>query len=318
MISRIVKIRFSGSVHFGEGLLESSGQSICADTLFSAICHEIILSGDENRLHDFITETRDGSFRISDAFPFIADECYIPKPTIGVHSLADNDISDSSVKKQFKKLRFLPISALQMYLRGDLSAYQCMEYNRAFQSLGNTFLNANVKLPANPETDSEPYFIGGFQFKPECGLWFILCAESNTLMDQYLSIISSLGYSGIGGKRSYGYGRFNVDSEEIPDSLADLLTFDQDDRLMTLSVCLPTESELEKVTPTASYMLIRRSGFTASETYADKPQKKNDLYMFTAGSCFSEGFNGDLYDVSVHGNHPVYRYGYPLFIRLPK
>lgn len=318
MISRIVKMHFSGSVHFGEGLLESSGESICADTLFSAICHEVLLSGDENSFHDFITETRKGSFRISDAFPFIKTECYIPKPVIGIQGTAESDVNDSSVKKQLKKLRYLPVSAFQTYLQGDLTAKQCQEFNRSFQSLGNAFLNAKVKTPANPDEDSEPYFVGGFRFQPDCGLWFILCAENNTLMEQYLSVISSLGYSGIGGKRSSGYGRFHIDSEEIPDSLKGLLNFDQNDRLMTLSVCLPTETELEKVTPAASYMLIRRSGFTVSDTYADKPQKKNDLYMFTAGSCFSSEFGGDLYDVSVNGNHPVYRYGFPLFIRLPK
>ena len=140
MISRIVKMSFSGSVHFGEGLLETSGQSICADTLFSAICHEILLISDESKLLDFISETKKGALRISDAFPFIGTEYYIPKPVIGIRGDAVVAVSDSSEKKQYKKLRFLPLYALHSYLLGKLSTDQCAQINKSFEAFGNVFL----------------------------------------------------------------------------------------------------------------------------------------------------------------------------------
>lgn len=316
MIRRIIRMQFTGPVHFGEGLLESSGYSICADTLFSAICHEVLLTEGEAGLQALIGETENGLFRISDAFPFIGNECCIPKPAIAVRGRTESESADSTVKKQFKKLRYLPAPALQTYLRGELSAEQCAEYNRAIQSIGTAFLQTNVKAAENPEQDSEPYYVGGFQFTPDCGLWFLLCAENDTLMKRYLSVITSLGYSGIGGKRTSGFGRFRAGSDDLPDALSDLLSAEQSDRLMTLSVCLPLDAELEQAAQNAGYMLIRRSGFAASETYAANPQKKNDLYMFAAGSCFAAPFSGGLYDVSVNGRHPVYRYGFPLFIHV--
>ena len=61
-------------------------------------------------------------------------------------------------------------------------------------------------------------------------------------------------------------------------------------------------------------MLIKRSGFISSQTYADTFRKKKELYCFKAGSCFSHKFDGDIFDLSEGGNHPVYRYAKPLMM----
>lgn len=51
--------------------------------------------------------------------------------------------------------------------------------------------------------DAEPYHVGGFQFAPNCGVYFLVAGSYDLL-----PLLEQLSYSGIGGKRSSGYGRF--------------------------------------------------------------------------------------------------------------
>ena len=87
---------------------------------------------------------------------------------------------------------------------------------------------------------------------------------------------------------------------------------------MLLSVALPTDSELEKALEGASYLLEKRAGFVApgvnnEAMECEEWQKKRDLYVFSAGSCFKNVFEGNIYDVS-RGGHPVYRYAKAMFL----
>ena len=53
-----------------------------------------------------------------------------------------------------------------------------------------------------------------------------------------------------------------------------------------------------------------------ADQYAEEQRKKKTLYVFDAGSCFENSFEGAVYDVSNGGNHPVYRYAIPMFAGL--
>ena len=66
----------------------------------------------------------------------------------------------------------------------------------------------------------------------------------------------------------------------------------------------------------ASYNLVRRSGYIASSAYADEWKRKKDLFVFAAGSCFEKRFKGNIYDVSIDGRHPVFRYEEALFMEV--
>ena len=87
---------------------------------------------------------------------------------------------------------------------------------------------------------------------------------------------------------------------------------------MSLSISLPRDNEMEAVMQDAYYRIRKRGGFVASETYADEPLKKKDMYMVAAGATFMRKYEGDVYDVSVAGRHSVYRYGKPIFYALPE
>ena len=85
---------------------------------------------------------------------------------------------------------------------------------------------------------------------------------------------------------------------------------------MTLSSCMANDNEIESILDSASYKLIKRSGFVQSNTYSEINVKKHDFYLFDAGSVFKEKFDGDVFDVSIEGSHPVYKYAKPLFVRI--
>ena len=132
-------------------------------------------------------------------------------------------------------------------------------------------------------------------------------------------LIISLSYTGVGGKVSSGYGKFKPEiitpSEDVIKKLENKESYKQ---YMSLSICLPKEEELEKSLDKASYIIVKRSGFIASSSYANTFRKKKDIYMLEAGSVYINEFTGDIYDVSERdkniGTHPVYRYGIPFFM----
>ena len=122
-----------------------------------------------------------------------------------------------------------------------------------------------------------------------------------------------LSYSGLGGKRYSGMGRFDYTVTDVPEIIKKRL-HQKASRYMLLSTALPRENELEEVLYGAEYQLVRRGGFVASENYAEQQMRKKDLYVFAAGSCFEKTFTGNVYDVSSGGSHPVYRYAKGFFM----
>lgn len=312
---QVIKLTFSGTVHFGTGILESGIGSFCADTLFSALCLEALAHEGESGIEALKDAVKSGSLVISDAFPFCGEELYLPKPAIPVQSKQISDDADSSARKQFKKLKYLPVSALDSYLSGTLSPEECRRYTDQTDAVGTPYLQTNVRIYESRSKDPEPYYVGGYRFREGCGLWVLVGAKEPE-SEKVVALFRSLGMTGIGGKISSGFGRFTVKASEPDSIMKRMLEEGTAGTWMTLSICLPNESELERVIENASYSIVKRGGFIASETYAEKAQKKNDMYMLTAGSCFSERVQGDIYDVSAGGSHPVYQYGVPLLLRV--
>lgn len=121
-----------------------------------------------------------------------------------------------------------------------------------------------------------------------------------------------LSLSGIGGKKNSGLGHFRYNTVELPKELNKRLNTKVE--VMTLSVSLPTEDELEDILDDSRYLLVKRSGFIDSYTYSKEQRRKKDIYLFKSGSCFNKMYQGDVYDVSSGGSHPVYKYAKPLFM----
>lgn len=304
----IFKLGFKAPVHFGSGTLSKSVNTIMADTLFSAMYKEAIKLYGEKETDKLRKFALDGDFSISDCMPYFNDTLYVPKPVVIVDG-ADERESNSSMKKKFKKLSYIPVCDLNKYLSGN---YDPSAVNNEMKSLGVSDVSAKVAVKVGE--DSEPYNVGTFKFNTDggYGLYFI-CGGSDEAFDMIYEIMDSLSYTGIGGKISAGYGRFDYTYNDISDDFKKALTGEHK-RYMSLSVSMAeNEEETEKAVDDAYFEIVKRSGFVSSENYADNQLKKRDFYCFKGGSCFKNKFRGSIFDVSDGGRHPVYRYAMPMF-----
>lgn len=302
---RIYKLSFANGVRFGKKSLEDGEFSFHADTLFSALCQEALGQGGEEKLNGFLQRAHAGTVQLSDAFPFIGERYYIPKPFLRIEPKEDQ--GDSNRKKLFKRMKYLPLELLKEYLSGDFP----QEHMEDLDGLGHAAVKTSVALRGKEE--AEPYRVECYYYEEGNGIYFIAGyggAEDQAFLE---GLLEGLSYAGIGGKRFAGLGRFQWSSGEVPALLLNRL--DAGAGLgMLLSVALPKEEELERALGEASYQVIKRSGFVSSTSYAQEYIRKRDLYVFNAGSCFTERFEGDIYDVSSGGSHPVYRYAKPMFM----
>ncbi|OUO91763.1 type III-A CRISPR-associated RAMP protein Csm4 [Gordonibacter sp. An230] len=299
MRTRLVKLSFAAPVHFGAGRL-SDGECACsADTLFSALFIEAL---GQDASEDLLRAVRSGGFLISDAFPWIGDTHYLPKPFAAPASMGGERVEgvDSAAKKAFKKLRYVPWDSYGSYFDGSLDAVEALRALR--EGLGAGGVVSKVNLQREDRDEAEPYHVGGFRFGEDAGLYFLAQGDYG-----FEPLLETLSCSGLGGKRSSGYGRFEyevrdcdgfISCEGIPTGMRVLL-----------SSAAPTADELsDELLRGASCSLVKRSGFVQSQNYAPMPLKKRDFFVFDAGSTFEMAFSGDVFDVSVGGAHPVWRY----------
>lgn len=300
-------LTFPNGIHIGNGKLSASETTIHADTIFSAMCIEALNIGGGKMLSELVAFAKNNQLLISDALPYISDKLYVPKPMYRI-TAKEQEISE---KKEFKKLEYIPYTELDNYMCGELEPTKT---NSEFLKLGlrETYQKVLIKY----DDDNELYSVGTYKFNENCGLYIIIGSESEEQENMTDAIFEALQYSGLGGKRSAGYGRFCCEKRSVP--FENMIGSDAD-LYMTLSVCMASDDELESVLCGASYKMVKRSGFIQSTTYSDNQVKKRDFYMFSTGSVFKKRFNGDIFDVSIKDvsnkdRHSVYRYAKPVLI----
>ncbi|NLZ58999.1 MAG: type III-A CRISPR-associated RAMP protein Csm4 [Corynebacterium sp.] len=306
----IYKLSFHTGLHLGNGKLSDGGTVIHADTMFSALCLETLKTGGSEMLDRLVNLVEEDRFRISDSMPYITDDLYLPKPMIPIKS---SNEGDSVEKKAYKKLKYVPVDRFDSYLEGKLDVQEANDF------FSDKFGEYEVRTMVNleDEEDAMPYSVGIFQFGKDAGLYFILGFRDEE--DRYFvgELMESLSYTGVGGKRSSGLGKFTLKVGKLPQILEQGLTQrEEGQNFMALSICLPEEDRMEEILRGARYAVVKRSGFISSTDYADSYRKKRDLIVFSSGSCFSGRFEGVLSDVSDGGRHPVYSYGKSLLMRI--
>jgi CRISPR-associated protein Csm4 len=309
----LYKLNFPYGVHFGKvGIgLEKTTVNCHCDTLYSAICHEVLKLHGEQGLNEFCDSTKKGEFLLSDLLPYDSQDLYIPKPILYKERNEDVQATDSVMKKRMKKLEFIPISKISEYFNGEVEDVKFS---------ANMVYEKNAISRDGDDKNNGLYSVGVTRFFKDCGLYFVAQIEDDK-KEWFDNIINSLAFSGIGGKRTSGYGQFEIeDCAELEETspieyekdMAKLLT-QKGEHYLTLSAFYPKREEISKL-KNGYYSLIQRQGFVQSASYSDKLLKKIPVTMINAGSCFSQKFEGDIIDVSKSGNHPVYRYGKPIMI----
>lgn len=318
----LFKLQFDTAVHFGSSdsalSLYTSEETLRADTLFSALCHEILAQHGETPLLQLCEEVRQGKFLLSDLMPYHDETFYLPKPIAPSESTEE---VETNLRKKVKKLAWLPVLRFDEYARSlhaghfDPGKKGC----EVCTSFGTHFEQTKAAVPA--QGDARPYQVGLFRFAPDCGLYFIFgCAEERQA-EALEHLLNGLGMTGIGGKVSAGYGKFHVVDTILLNEPFDTqtewlyraLAADHAAQQLLLTTSLPQDTELDSALEVASFQLVRRSGFMASD-HVDTPQKKKTQYFLAAGSVLQHRYQGALYDVSLVESHPAYRYAKPIFM----
>lgn len=332
----LYKLRFTTPLHAGAGdsakSLDSSCMTLCADTLFSALCHTALSAGGGECVGRLCRSAKEGKIRITDTMPYCGEALYIPKPYIKAAAETAEPLSAED-RKAMKKLSHIPVSSLGEFfssLRGA-GCYNAKAHKAVFgRSYITTKNSIGRKEPDGFEENEEnnavkPYSVGLFEFNEGCGLYFIAAFENEQDTDFIGSLVERLGLGGVGGKTSSGYGKFAMADDPytlINDRyttgdekiLIQMLEREEAPLYISLTTSLPLDEELGSALDGAAYGVCRRGGFVLSEHFSDGAVKKKTQYFLSAGSVFKHRYSGGLYEAAAGGNHPVFRYGRPIFL----
>ena len=326
----LYQLKFDSPVHFGcaelGGKLEQMGMEYPADTLFSALCCELAQQGEIGLLEELYAKALRGAIAFSDLFPyqFEQGDChfYLPKPVIAAEAAAMGAKEElqavrqeAALQKKQKKMHYLRASHMKDYMAALTGGRPyAEEYHFGMMALTER-VNCRQDEPL-------PYYVGQFTFQEGTGLYGLLKLEDDRDALRLARLIQSLGESGIGGKRSSGYGKFHLEDDmlsldaagiyEDDGAIYHLLTSTEAAWQMALSATLPGPEEIEAV-KRGDYTLRKRSGFV---TTAAEVTKRDSVYMLAAGSCLRERISGMVCTLPQRKAHPVYRYGKGFFVGL--
>lgn len=305
MSLKLYQMNFKNA-HFGNGYLNKANETFEASRLYSALFLE---AQKMKKSEEFCKITNCENFVISDAFPIINGVPFIPKP-IGFPKVLKKRVSAQQLKKsrqnskKVKKIDYISINKLDDYLNQNIDIEQLYKEQ---MSLSQKVLVGKV--------GDDPYNVEVSFMKVPL---YVIMTESPLVNE----LMFSLQYSGLGGKRGEGYGKFKVKIDDIPSVLTKRLKFSSKGAMseywMALSTCYPQTDELENALNGANYLLEKSSGYAFS-LKEKKNHRKKDLYKFKAGSTFKYLFKGDIFDVRPEGfSHPVYNFSRGLFFRIGK
>ncbi len=297
MSLRLYKLQFRHA-HFGDGLLSDSIANFDASRLYSALFLEALKLDCED---EFLALTQQTDFVLSDAFPYIDGQPYLPKP-IGYPEYEESTLQDlkkvRQETKKVKKLHYLPYQQFSAYLQKKVDIDTLLA-NQSRLS----------KISYVTQKGVDPFQVGVTAFQEA----LYVLADQSALFDL---LMESLQYTGLGGKRSSGFGQFYLETHTVPEDLASHLTIQTNAACMLLTSALPKDAELAGSLEQANYLLKKASGFAYSDSSGEL-LRKQDLYKFKAGSTFKKSFTGEIRDIRPDEfPHSVWHFAKGLFYQL--
>lgn len=352
---RLVKLNFGRSpAHFGEvGIgIEETSECLHSDTLFSAwiAAYAKLFGKDavEQLLQRFL-DTVAPPVRMSSTFIYRYDKkqtlYYLPRPLkFPSNYPVANNTSDGDLKffKTYKKLKYLPLEVWQNWYQGegfnesdraDLIAETQGKSNGKLHLAGSFDYKKAFKIDRVPKIAVDRvtratnlYHTGFVQFQWEqndsgikslSGLYFLLHfpQADPDIANNLQAALQLLGEEGIGGERSSGAGRFEVEWLELPETWRKVVEFPkQAVHHCLISLFWNNEASMLKqlITDTedASYETLVRGGWIASP-FSGQQLRRKMVRMFAEGSVFPIQPQGKLADVKPRGfnTHSIYRSG---------
>lgn len=307
---KILKFHFNTAVHFGDNNLSNTSNTFSSDILFSAICIEKAKQGGEALINEMLEKVKDGKLLFSDAFPYIGDNYFLPKPIM--HIDGKNSESDSGKKKAYKKMSYINIKDFEKFVKGNFDNPE--ETNEILKNFGENDVLTRVSISSD---EPRPYQVGVYRYKNNAGLYVIVAYEDDNVFNDIFAVVENIGISGIGGKKTSGLGKFGVevvdDKEDIYRIFVDMCNKNAN-KYMTLSISLPQDEEMKETLDDATYTLIRKGGFVDTTYENINKIKKKEIYLFKSGSCFKKKYEGGVYNISFDENNKIYKYAKPLWI----
>ncbi|MHB0808277.1 MAG: type III-A CRISPR-associated RAMP protein Csm4 [Facklamia hominis] len=297
MTYQLYRMTFS-QTHFGQGSLVEASPLFSSERLFSALFLEALKI---NKQEEWLQLAQDHQLHLSNGL-YYQDEVYLPKP-MGYPKNEDRPVLDDAVlqrqnTKQARKLNYLSCFDFDEYVQGDIELVQDLVEQE-------TKLYRQAIYTRKGE---DPYRIQVSAYAAD----LCVIGTSHPLMEE---LMTHLQYTGLGGKRSSGLGRFDLAIEALPQEFLNRLTTDSNKPVMLLNDALPVDDQLEEALKGSAYLLVRSGGYAYSK--GQTPYRKQDLFKFKAGSTFEASFTGSVVDVAPEEfDHPVWNYACPLFFEL--
>lgn len=315
MAVELYYLHFTSPVRWGSdhdrGSLDRAAFTCHSDTLFSAICNEWIKVNGEASLKKLFSSVHDNQFRISDLLPYKENNCYLPKPD----GLYLKKTIPPETFKQVKKLDYLSMEEFERYLRDISNADETLStYTKPHFVVDYSNTKVNTK-----GAHSRPYLVSAYEFLENAGLYFVIDLPDE-LKVEFRRVIESLQTSGLGGKRSIGYGQFEVErhvENEAFASESEKMLYKRMNPTkglcMNLSLVLPEKEDIRELQNKTCYInLIERKGFVQPMGL-----KRKSITMIQTGSVLNKAIPGSLADVTPENiDQKVYRYGKGFYLGL--
>ena len=303
---RIIKLHFTAPVHLGEmGIgLEESSMVLHSDTIFNAICNALAKLNGTEWVTDFLEKFKEKPcFRISSGFPFIGDTLFLPKPRNRANI---NEELQHEYGKRLKKTSYLTKDYFERWIGGEeLSEKDLKEITGCdLSKYCKEMLLPKVSID-RAQAESSIYFLGSVRFKENSGLWFIIDCDGDDYETMVLPALRLLQHDGIGGKRAWGYGAF-----ELKDGTIDMELPDTDTHLL-LSLYYPADHEKKLFALQESrWDFVLRGGY-AHPYGLKRSQQKPQVLFISEGSILGEKPAGKLIEYDLHTGelHSLYHYG---------
>jgi len=347
----LVELQFDHAVHYGSSVagygVEEVDETCHSDTLFSGIINQLAAVEDlisEFSLKNFLEEfdLHTSPFRVSSFGIVKGMEYFLPKPLIEP-SVSFSEPSIQKYKKDFRKLKWIHLEDFYKWQNKMLSIDDIKGY---FESNTNepppkapSFLQAFTKAQhiRDRETDStQLYHTGQLFYGDEVYPFFLVDFNSETLSwEWFKEALRLLGISGLGGRRSSGYGKFTLRYEPIligadgslwPKEVRETtrhrkaielwnkVLSHESEGCYLFSLLKPKEIIINDYL--AYNLLIRKGWFFSNSGFYQ--MKRKTVYMFSEGSMFRKPIEGKLLNISPDElpdeHHEIYRYGHPFTI----
>lgn len=336
---KLIKLNFgSNPAHFGRlGIgMEETVERVQSDTLFSAWMSNFARLFGKDAIESLLQKFNESSppVRMSSTFIYHQKKddknnsqnittYYLPRPQKFPIRYPNKDLD---FFKTYKKLSYLPLEVWQRWYQGDgitdediqeliektntkktngkLDKAGVFDYSKAYQ------IDKHPKVAIDRTTRATNFYHTGFvQFQWEksiSGLYFLLkfTPEGEKIADKLKAALELLGEEGLGGERSSGAGRFEVEWSKLPESW-DKAVKAKGTHHQLISLFWDSDVS-QKFLENSAYEIIECGGWIG-----DMNLRRKMVRMFKEGSVFSQQPQGKLVDVTPiqFKKHRIYRSG---------